>query len=471
MKRILISLFLICSITLFATDVVISDFESGFVGTWGTNGNSGTEPVEDNVNFSIVDNPSKDDINSSDKVAKFIRLQSGNWWALSWFEFDEIEIEASINSPKYLHISFYKPVSSTICVQIKDTMIDPVSNTGEITSDAQTKVNEWQDVVYKITTSGTFKLIEVKPDFVNAVVSDRLDSDIDIYIDNIVINDDPTPLGEEPEPEPDFLGYLPEGFEGENTLLDTYFYGDRFGTFGQEGASTDLTVVDNPSKVGVNTTSKCAQFVRKVSGEWWAGLYLIPANSMELNEDSKYMHIMIYRESEPAPLSLKLENGEGDTGDILIEGDPNGTYDWVDYVFECPADKYGTYDKIAFMPDFVEDPAPSSRYFEDASIYFDAIEISNDPEPRTSAEIAGIATTSTQTACAWKTNGSNLVLALPTVNSGVVNIYNVVGELVSATPFSKTSTNVTLDKPQQTGIYIVKIISTNGAEQYAKIKL
>jgi hypothetical protein len=61
-------------------------------------------------------------------------------------------------------------------------------------NDNQTKINEWQDMVYKITKTGTFSDIEIKPDFVSSPLPPaRLTGDIDIYIDDIVINNSPLP--------------------------------------------------------------------------------------------------------------------------------------------------------------------------------------------------------------------------------------------------------------------------------------
>ena len=100
-----------------------------------------------------------------------------------------------------------KPINSTVCVQVKDRHANPVSNTGELVSNAQNVVNEWQDLVFEIPNTGNYSYIEIKPDFVNAVPSSRLTEDIEIYFDEIIINGSSTPrtfseqkLGEYPFP-------------------------------------------------------------------------------------------------------------------------------------------------------------------------------------------------------------------------------------------------------------------------------
>lgn len=171
------------------TEVVLTNFESGFKGRWGTNGN-GSGLAEDHDAFKIVENPYKSEKNNSDKVGVFERKVTGNWWAYAWFEFDTITIEST---PKYLHVMVNKPIVSTVCAQMKDRHASPSANTGEIKSDAQILTNEWQDLVFKINNTGDFCYFEFKPDFVNAIPSSRLMQNINIYFDDIVINNIPDP--------------------------------------------------------------------------------------------------------------------------------------------------------------------------------------------------------------------------------------------------------------------------------------
>lgn len=173
-------------------EYVIQDFENGFSGTWGTNGNGGGL-VEDHDAFNIVDNPFVSPTNNSEKVGAFNRKVDGSWWAYTWFEFENTTL---YSSPKYLHIMVNKPIVSTICVQVKDAHSNPTFNTQEMSSSEQTLVDEWQDIVYEINTTGTMSYFEFKPDFVNSTVSSRLDSDIMIYFDDIVVNNSPNPRTE-----------------------------------------------------------------------------------------------------------------------------------------------------------------------------------------------------------------------------------------------------------------------------------
>ncbi len=175
---------------IFNTTFVISDFESGFTGKKGTNGNESGAYVENSTYFSIVNNPDVSAVNNTSKVGKLTRLKSGNWWSYAWFEFPLHQVEVV---PRYLHIMVYKPIASRVCIQLKDRHASPTANSGEILSDAQTTVNGWQDLVFEIPKTGGYCYIEIKPDFVNQSPASRLAENIDIYFDEIIIDGSPTP--------------------------------------------------------------------------------------------------------------------------------------------------------------------------------------------------------------------------------------------------------------------------------------
>ena len=209
------------------------------------------------VNFTLAPNPDKTGINTSDQVGKFCRLQSGQWWAYAWFTFNQISIEATVSQPKYVHVSIYKPVVSRVTLQMRDANGSNVYNTGEIHNDKQTAANVWQEFVFKITKSGNIGFIAIKPDFVNAPVSSRLSGDIDIYIDNIYINDDPTPL----EPLRSSSGNLPKILKDLHTLLNRSLMPVTDLIIDSIFSPTDVPY-DNPLKVG-NLSDNAARLPEK----------------------------------------------------------------------------------------------------------------------------------------------------------------------------------------------------------------
>ena len=171
------------------SEVTIQNFESFFFNRWGTNGN-GDGLTEDHEAFKISPNILVEKPNLSENTAVFQRKMDGEWWAYAWFEFDTIKIT---NVPVYLHALINKPLLSPVCVQLKDKHSSPTSNTGEIKNENQKQINHWEDLVFKINTPGNYSYLEFKPDFVKTDPSERLDTDISIYFDEILLNTNPTP--------------------------------------------------------------------------------------------------------------------------------------------------------------------------------------------------------------------------------------------------------------------------------------
>jgi hypothetical protein len=458
MRKITFLILILFSAIIYAEDIQIYDFETAFPSTWGTNGNPTSNQFnEDHVNFNLSENPDKTGINTSNQVGKFRRLLTGQWWAYAWFEFTPVYVEATVSQPKYVHVSIYKPVVSRVTLQMRNVNGGTVYNTGEIHNDKQTAANVWQELVYKITTSGNIGFIAVKPDFVNATVSSRLSGDIDIYIDNIYINDDPTPLGESSYGT--YQGNLPEDFEGEHTLLNPIAYaGDRFGSFIQSFSPTDVTVVDNPLKVG-NLSDKCGMFVRKKDGPWNAGFNATPISPVMIDATNKYLHIMVYKTMESS-INIKLEAGSpvANSGDIVVVPAASDVNKWTDYVFEIPAAKYSTYSKIAFFLDFMQTPAPSERFSEDQLIYFDDIEINSSPDLR----VGGIGTQLTglntdNKINAWRDMEGNIRIMSNDEVESVVCLFDVVGKQVQSLWVKPGESVIATDGLR--GIYVLKTAS------------
>lgn len=353
----------------------ICDFESGFSGTWGTNGNPNNGAIEDNVNFTIVDNPDTSGTNDSQKVGKFHRLSTGLWWAYAWFDFEEIQIIASSDAPRYIHIQFYKPVASKICVQLKG----PDISAPELTSTSQQKTYEWQEVIFEFTTTGAFDMIEIKADFESSdSPANRLDGDIDIYIDNIVINSSSDPLWSE-----EYAGDLPETFETNKHIFESDFFQINWNIFGQDIYISDLEIVENPDNTGVNGSNTCAKFHHRSDGLYWSGVNANPISPMVVDAENHYLHVMVYREYNDSYMSMKLDTGSpvSTSGDLLLPPAEDGEGKWVDYVFELSEDLYSSYTRIAFMLDFTRSDFGVTRN-EERYVYIDEVEITNDPTPR-----------------------------------------------------------------------------------------
>lgn len=133
--------------------------------------------------LTVVTNPSKTGINTSDKVCRFKRDKDGVPWGGFW---STKSVDVTTN--KYVHVKVYK----TRITPIKFKLDGGPSGPLEIAStNAQTKTNQWEDVVFNFSSlTGNYTTISLMPDYISPV---GLSSDITMYIDDITISNDPNP--------------------------------------------------------------------------------------------------------------------------------------------------------------------------------------------------------------------------------------------------------------------------------------
>jgi hypothetical protein len=136
-------------------------------------------------------------------------------------------------------------------------------------------------------------------------------------------------------------------------------------------------IVNNPDISGINQSMKVMQFTRRGTtngGLPWGGFWANVAPPLDLTTD-KYVHVKVYK-PRISPLHYKVEGGTTvppafELPSLNSQTTPNV---WEEIIFYFP-DATGTYPVTSFMPDF-EDPLTITG---DITIYFDDIEINNDP--------------------------------------------------------------------------------------------
>jgi hypothetical protein len=171
-RLLLVNLMLVSSIS-FSQNVPI-DFEIGGYGadwTWTVFEQNTESPPP----LEIVDNPFKSGINTSDKVAKFTALQSGNRWA-------GVECDQGTNLGNFTLNS----TNNIIKIMVYKTVISPVGiklaawgggwSKGELKV-SNTKINEWEQLSFDFSVAshnenppfnennGMFNQIIIYPDF------------------------------------------------------------------------------------------------------------------------------------------------------------------------------------------------------------------------------------------------------------------------------------------------------------------
>lgn len=447
----------------------IYDFESEFYGNYGTKGNltgppnTGSE-LEDTTHtyFTAVENPSPDELNSTETVGKFHRLKTGYWWAYAWFDFEPVYIAATESTPKYLHVLVRKPLSSKVCVQLKG---ENNSTSSEIIR-LNSETNKWEDLVFEIKNPGWYSAMELKADFENSAnppYPARLSEDIDIYFDEIIINDDPYARG----------GDGQTGFEEKNIIDFETGFTSNWGTNGNPNGLTEdhdaFQIIENPLKTELNPTSKVGLFNRKREGKWWAYSWF-GFDTVQVHDVPVYLHVLVNKpviSTVCAQLKDRHSSPENNTGEIK-NNNQSYTNNWEDLVFEINTP--GNYSYFEFKPDFINEN-PLQRLEQDIDIFFDEVIINTDPTPRhllTSVEIDDI---------------SPEISVFPTVTHDYINIrqdktttlrahiYNMEGALLfKKTYFGTNSGQINLTE-FDAGIYILKLWNQQLSTSFKIIKM
>ena len=153
------------------------------------------DPATDLSSVTVIPNPDKSGINTSDYVCKLHRSMVGQPWCGFWGKISDSQDSLDMKTYRYVHYKVWKPVSSIVKFKGEGS---PDGGTHELTSiNTQTATNKWVDMVFDFWQNGDidkgrYPIIAVMPDFQEPV--GRLTSDIDIYFDDIYASNDSTAL-------------------------------------------------------------------------------------------------------------------------------------------------------------------------------------------------------------------------------------------------------------------------------------
>jgi hypothetical protein len=151
--------------------------------------------IDDKINdlskMELSPNPDISDVNLSPYVIKFLRDKDGLIWDGFW---STLPTPIDVTTNKYLHVKVWKPRISIMKFKIEGG----AAGTLEIPSmNPQTLTNQWEDIVFDFSEkTGTYPVIAFLPDFSDPV---NLTSDITIYFDDIILNNDPNPVTGPPQ--------------------------------------------------------------------------------------------------------------------------------------------------------------------------------------------------------------------------------------------------------------------------------
>ena len=338
MKKLLI-LTILVAMTVFARAQVVADYECIPM-------NVMLGGADDLSSMTVVPNPDPTGINTSGYVVKYVRDKDGVPWGGFWSSLP-IQVDVTVN--KYVHVKIWKPRISPVKFKLEGGAAGTLE-TASMTP--QTTTGTWEDMVFDFTSkTGTYPVIAFMPDFADPV---NLTDDIVIYFDDIMVNNSPAPNS------------------AAVTVIEDYEIMPLNLMLGGADDLSSMTLIPNPDKSGINTSSYVIKFVRDMNGVPWGGFWSPTPVDVTTN---KYMHVKVWK-PRISPVKFKIEGGAAGTLEAPSMAPQTQTGRWEDMVFDYSS-KTGPYPVVALMPDF-EDPLTLTA---DMVMYFDDIILNNDPNP------------------------------------------------------------------------------------------
>lgn len=225
---------------------------------------------------------------------------------------------------------------------------------------------------------------------------------------------------------------------------------------GPTQSNDDMVVVSNPNQSGVNTSSKCIQFTRRITGNDampWAGFYSFVTDPDPDFTTNKYVHVKVLKQNT-SDVKFKIEGGTAGTLEIPSMNAYTTPGVWQDMVFDF-SEKTGAYPIVALSPD-VEDLVGSG----DRTIYFDDIIVNNISTP----QILGVKANVLASKISVYPNPVKETLRVQTSESlSSATIYSTDGRKVSTTnKLEKGTTSINTSNLSK-GVYLINFIATSGA--------
>ena len=355
----------------------------------------------------IIDNPDKTGINTSDKVGKMVK-GAGQPWAGSYLTLDK---SVDFSTSKTFKMKVWAPkIGTKVLLKVENLTDGGINFEKEVLSE---KSGQWEELVFDYSavdaTKDYHKIVLI---FDNGTVGDG-SANFTYYFDDIKVENVKVPL------------VLPIGFESASiNYAFTNFDGGN------------VSVIDNPDANGLNTSVKVAKMI-KGAGQPWAGAYLTLDNVIDFSM-GKIFKMKVWAPKIGTKVLLKIENLSD--GGINFEKEvlTKKAGEWEELIFDYnTVDATKDYQKIVLIFDngTVGDGSANFTY------YFDDIILEGTTPMLKISEASNTKIIS----------GSNY-LEIFTDAVVPVTVYDISGKKLIAT-VCEYHTNISLKK----GIYIVQV--------------
>ncbi len=294
---------------------------------------------------SVVDNPHKTGINTSNKVGRMIKYPGQPWGGSVLPLSNPIDFSAN----KVFRMKVWSPrVGAKVLFKVEQAGNGAVNFEKEVTT---TVANAWEDLAFDysaINTANTYNNIVLI--FELGTVGDGSEN-FTFYFDDI------RQTNTMPEEELS----VPLNFESAVLNYD-------FTNFDGGG----VTVINNPDKSGINTSNKVAKMV-KGAGQPWGGSYITLSNPIDFSA-GKTFKMKVWSPRVGAKVLLKIENLTDGAKNFEKEVTTTVANGWEDLSFDYSGvNTANSYSKIVLIFDLgtVGDGSANFTY------YFDDIRLIN----------------------------------------------------------------------------------------------
>ena len=293
----------------------------------------------DGGNVTVINNPQSGGINTTARVARMIK-SAGQPWGGSLIT---LSSPIDFSTGKIFRMKVWSPrVGAKVLLKVENSANGSINFEKEVTT---TVANAWEDLVFDyqaINTANSYNRIVLI--FDNGTMGDG-SANFTFLLDDIrLVNSLPLTL--------------PLDFESTTTTYDWFNF---------DGGN--VTIVNNPSATGVNTSAKVGKMVKN-AGQSWGGSYL--TLSLPMDFSNKIFRMKVWSPRVGAKVLLKVENSANSAQNYEKEVVTTVANAWEDLVFDYTGINTGnSYNRVVLIFDNGTPGDGSSNF----TFYFDDIRL------------------------------------------------------------------------------------------------
>jgi hypothetical protein len=188
LKIALFFVFILIETNSYGQNVVLMHCEDGTFNKLSSMGVFGNGNGESAADVTIVNNPNATGVNTSTKVARYLRRTDPSAAAFAAAFSGITDPDPDFTTNKYVHVKVLKTKLSPVKFKIEG---GPGGNFELASTQPYATAGVWQDMVFNFTAAtGVYPTVIFFPDFEDPLLNT---GDVIIYFDEIYVNNNPTP--------------------------------------------------------------------------------------------------------------------------------------------------------------------------------------------------------------------------------------------------------------------------------------